>query len=36
LLLREARDPEGPRAPGLLVLDEDWRVHSTVPRIEAL
>ena len=28
LLMGEAADPEGPAAPGLVVLDEEWRVES--------
>jgi DNA-binding CsgD family transcriptional regulator len=31
LLLGEATDPEGPEAPGLLVLTSDWEVESATP-----
>ena len=31
LLLGEATDPEGPEAPGLLVLGPDWEVQSSTP-----
>jgi DNA-binding CsgD family transcriptional regulator len=31
LLFGEATDPEGPRAPGLLVLTPDWKVESSTP-----
>ena len=34
LLLGEATDPEGPDAPGLIVLSEDWGVESTTPGVE--
>lgn len=34
LLLGEARDPEGPDAPGLLVLSSDGEVHSSTPGVE--
>ena len=34
LLIGEARDPEGPEAPGLLVLGEDWQVESPTPGVE--
>jgi DNA-binding CsgD family transcriptional regulator len=34
LLLGEARDPEGPGAPGLLVLSSDWEVESATPGVE--
>ena len=34
LLLGEATDPEGPDAPGLIVLSEDWEVESTTPGVE--
>jgi len=34
LLFGEATDPEGPQAPGLLVLTEDWKVQSTTPGVE--
>jgi DNA-binding CsgD family transcriptional regulator len=34
LLLGEARDPEGPDAPGLVVLREDWSVESLTPGVE--
>lgn len=31
LLIGEAADPEGPEAPGLVVLREDWTVESLTP-----
>ena len=31
LLIGEAADPEGPEAPGLIVLGEDWDVDSVTP-----
>lgn len=34
LLMGEATDPEGPEAPGLVVLTEDWRVESLTPGTE--
>lgn len=34
LLLGEAQDPEGPTAPGLLVLDAQWQVESATPGLE--
>ena len=34
LLLGEAMDPEGPQAPGLLVLSSDWEVESATPGVE--
>ena len=34
LLLGEATDPEGPEAPGLLVLSSDWEVESATPGVE--
>lgn len=34
LLLGEATDPEGPEAPGLLVLSPDWEVESASPGVE--
>jgi DNA-binding CsgD family transcriptional regulator len=34
LLVGEASDPEGPAAPGLVVLDEDWGVASLTPGAE--
>lgn len=34
LLVGEAADPEGPEAPGLIVLREDWRVESLTPGVE--
>jgi DNA-binding CsgD family transcriptional regulator len=34
LLVGEAADPEGPEAPGLVVLDADWRVESLTPGVE--
>ncbi len=36
LLLGEATDPEGPEAPGLLVLTSDWELESATPGIERL
>ncbi len=34
LLLGEATDPEGPQAPGLLVLSSNWEVESATPGVE--
>src|SRR5574341_177396 len=34
LLLGEAVDPEGPDAPGLLVLSRGWEVESATPGVE--
>jgi DNA-binding CsgD family transcriptional regulator len=34
LLMGEATDPEGPEAPGLLVLGDDWRLESATPGVE--
>ena len=34
LLIGEATDPEGPDAPGLVVLREDWSVESVTPGVE--
>ncbi len=34
LLLGEATDPEGPDAPGLVVLNDDWSVDSLTPGVE--
>jgi DNA-binding CsgD family transcriptional regulator len=34
LLVGEASDPEGPDAPGLVVLREDWSVESLTPGVE--
>ncbi len=34
LLLGEAADPDGPEAPGLVVLDEHWSVESLTPGAE--
>ena len=34
LLVGEAADPEGPDAPGLVVLDENWSVDSLTPGAE--
>lgn len=31
LLVGEATDPQGPQAPGLLVLSPDWQVESSTP-----
>lgn len=35
LLMGEATDPEGPHAPGLVVLDEGFRVDSATPGVQA-
>jgi DNA-binding CsgD family transcriptional regulator len=34
LLVGEAADPEGPDAPGLVVLKDDWSVDSLTPGVE--
>ena len=34
LLIGEASDPDGPEAPGLVVLDEQWNVESLTPGAE--
>jgi len=34
LLLGEATDPEGPEAPGLLVLSSRWELESATPGVE--
>ncbi|HEV2069736.1 MAG TPA: helix-turn-helix transcriptional regulator, partial [Acidimicrobiales bacterium] len=34
LLVGEATDPEGPDAPGLIVLSEEWEVESTTPGVQ--
>jgi DNA-binding CsgD family transcriptional regulator len=34
LLVGEAIDPDGPEAPGLVVLREDWSVESLTPGVE--
>jgi DNA-binding CsgD family transcriptional regulator len=34
LLVGEATDPEGPEAPGLVVLREDWSVEALTPGVE--
>jgi DNA-binding CsgD family transcriptional regulator len=34
LLIGEAKDPEGPQAPGLLVLDDHWQLESATPGVE--
>ncbi len=34
LLVGEAADPDGPEAPGLVVLREDWSVESLTPGVE--
>jgi DNA-binding CsgD family transcriptional regulator len=34
LLIGEATDPEGPDAPGLLILDERFEVESTTPGVD--
>lgn len=36
LLVGEASDPEGPDAPGLVVLRDDWSVESVTPGHRAL
>jgi DNA-binding CsgD family transcriptional regulator len=33
LLVGEASDPDGPDAPGLVVLDEGWKVESLTPGV---
>jgi DNA-binding CsgD family transcriptional regulator len=33
LLVGEATDPEGPDAPGLVILTDDWEVQSTTPGV---
>lgn len=33
LLVGEATDPEGPEAPGLVILKEDWSVESLTPGV---
>jgi DNA-binding CsgD family transcriptional regulator len=34
LLVGEATDPEGPEAPGLIILSDDWSVESLTPGVE--
>lgn len=34
LLIGEASEPDGPEAPGLVVLDENWEVESLTPGAE--
>jgi DNA-binding CsgD family transcriptional regulator len=34
LLLGEATEPEGPEAPGLVVLSSDWELESATPGVE--
>lgn len=34
LLVGEATDPDGPDAPGLVVLTDEWQVESTTPGVE--
>lgn len=34
LLMGEATDPEGPEAPGLVVLRDDWSVESLTPGVD--
>jgi DNA-binding CsgD family transcriptional regulator len=34
LLIGEASDPEGPEAPGLVVVKDDWEVESLTPGVE--
>jgi DNA-binding CsgD family transcriptional regulator len=36
LLMGEAADPEGPEAPGLIILNERFHVESTTPGVERL
>jgi len=36
LLVAEAREPDGPDAPGLLVLSDRWEVESATPGLDAL
>ncbi|TFD57275.1 LuxR family transcriptional regulator [Cryobacterium suzukii] len=33
LMVGEATDPEGPHAPGLIVLNERWEIESTTPGV---
>jgi hypothetical protein len=35
LLIGESHDPEGPDAPGMIVLGPDWRPESMSPGVEA-
>lgn len=35
LLIAEASEPEGPEAPGLLVLGDDWELESLTPGVES-
>ena len=35
LLIGESTDPEGPNAPGMIVLGSDWRPESMSPGVEA-
>lgn len=34
LLMGEVADPDGPHAPGLVVLSDDWEVESLTPGVE--
>jgi DNA-binding CsgD family transcriptional regulator len=34
LLIGDAKDPDGPESPGLLVLDDGWEVESATPGVE--
>jgi DNA-binding CsgD family transcriptional regulator len=34
LLIGEATDPDGPEAPGLIVLGDDWELESMTPGVE--
>jgi DNA-binding CsgD family transcriptional regulator len=34
LLVGEATDPEGPDAPGLVILTADWEIESTTPGVD--
>lgn len=34
LLIGEAADPEGPEAPGLIMLGDDWEVESATPGVD--
>ncbi len=36
LLVGEATDPEGPHAPGLVILTDRWQVESSTPGVERL
>ncbi len=34
LMVGEATDPEGPNAPGLIVLNEQWEIESSTPGVD--